>query len=156
MKNMMIILFSYLGIENVYDFAFERIKDKDNLIIFGVIEKNLPKVNKLISNTSLGDKISKELEKDIIDVYKKRINEAIETGQQRGKNNNINIKRKLINTTSICNLSEIISIEEIDHLIINYTSEKFFEKYILDCSLDKTLEEIEVPCTLFYDGKILD
>ncbi len=156
MRKIMLILFSMAQRSKSIDRSIELAREnKASLDVKFIIEEKIPRtLSSLVMYIGfLGEKLSDDVEKTLLDEYHLRAKGVIADVEKRCQRDNIDIQSEIVDNGSLRYCYEEINNNNIDYLILNYTRDKFISEQVLDYYIDDFLEDINISYEVYYDGK---
>ena len=152
----MVLLFSFAELDKVIDHSFDLLAPQDELEVVAVVgEEVSSSLSHLITDVGfLGDKVSEDVENAVVNEYQERADKCLERITERAEADDYKLEVEQLTKISLGELEDKLEIDKIDHLVINYTEDKFLSNEVLDYDFNEFLADINIPYEVFFDGEL--
>lgn len=157
MNRVILILFSFAGLdEGVIEATFQLLDQSSELKVVAFVEEELPdSLSDLISNIGfLGERITNDLQETILAEYETRANRNLELIAKRAETEDCSVDLKLLTKARLPAVKEELKSGDLDHVVVNYTDDRFIAEEVLAYPLDQLLAEIDLSYEVYYDGRL--
>ena len=156
LKKVMVLLFSFAELDKVIDHSFNLLGEEDELEVVAIVgEEVSSSLSHLITDVGfLGDKVSSDVEDAVVNEYQERAEKSLERITDRAEADDHDLAVEQLTKISLSELKDKLSVDDIDHLVINYTEDQFLSNEVLDYDFNEFLANLNMPYEVYFDGEL--
>ena len=154
MQKVLLILFSYAGMDKIIARLTQLIEKDDSLYVVGVVLQEIsPSFSTLISDIGfLGDKVVRDVQKAVGDIYQENARIHLNEIEDEFKKQDINVIKDEITDADLVRIDRKVKEEEVDKIIINYTKNEYIIHSAIDTKVQDFFNRNDIPVEIYYDG----
>ncbi len=155
MQRVILILFSYAGIDNINAYLAEILHNGDFLYVGGIIIEGIsPSFSSLISDLGfLGDKVVNDVQEAAAGIYRKNAGKQLARIEKKFSNSGVKIMREKISDQNLERIDRIIDEQKISKGIVNYTRNEYITHTDIDFKVKELFNNGKIPVEIYYDGE---
>ena len=154
MQQVLVVLFSYAGINKIIGRLADLLSEDDSLFVVGVVIQEIsPTFSSLISDLGfLGDKVVSDVQEAVGNIYQENAARHLEDIKDEFNRQGIDVVKKKVDDDNLAIIDNLQSEKELDKIIINYTNNKYITHSVIDTKVKEILNKKEISAEIYYDG----